>query len=63
MKSIVRLLRRLQFPQQVHDLRPCRDVEGGHGFVGDDEGRIGAYRSRDHRALALAAGHFMRIAA
>ena len=39
------------------------NVERGYRLVGDDECGIRADRSRDNRALPLAAGHFVRIAA
>ena len=53
----------MQLSHEVHDLRPRRDVERGHRLVGDDERGICADRTRDNGALALAARHFVRIAA
>ena len=53
---------RRQLLQNRDDLRLHRDVERGRRLVGDDQGRLGAERERDHDALAHAAGEFMRIA-
>ena len=52
----------LQTPQQVEDRRLRRHVEGGGGFVRDQEAWFGDECHRDHGALALAAGQLEGIA-
>src|SRR3981189_1517911 len=48
--------------EQIDDLSLHRHVEGGGGFVGDDDARLAAERQRQDDALAHAAGQFVRIA-
>ena len=62
MNSMPRPRARCRSRKQVDDLRPHRDVERGDRLVGDQEVGVGADGARDHRALALAAGEFVRIA-
>ena len=52
----------LQRAQQIEDLRLDGHVERRRRLVGDQEIRLVGERHGDHDALALAAGHFMRIA-
>lgn len=47
--------------EEVEDLRLDGDVEGGDGFVGNDEFGLGGKGPGDGDALALAAGEFMRV--
>ena len=47
--------------EEVEDLRLDGHVEGGDGFVGDDDLRLEGERAGDGDALALATGEFMRI--
>ena len=51
-----------QVGQEVDDLRPDRDVQGGDRLVADDQ--LGAQRQRPRHAdaLALAAREFVRVA-
>lgn len=49
--------------QQVEDLLLDGDVEGGGGFVGDDERRVADQRQGDEYALALSTGELVRVAA
>src|SRR5260370_3897661 len=51
----------LEFLQQEENLRADGNIEGGYGFVGDDELRLENESSGDADALALAAGEFVRI--
>ena len=53
----------LQILQQVDHLRLDRHVERGNRLVAHDELRLHRERARDHDALALAAGEFVRVAA
>ena len=53
----------LQIFQQVDHLRLDRHVERRHRLVADDELGLHRERARDHDALALAAGKFVRVAA
>ena len=53
---------RLQVGEQVQHLRLDRDVERGHGLVGDDQRRIEHQRARDRDPLPLAAREHVRIA-
>ena len=50
-------------PDEPEDLRLDGDVERGRRLVRDDDARLAGERERDHRALAHAAGEFMRILA
>ena len=50
----------LQLAEQVQDLRLDRDIEGGDGFVADDQFRLRRQRSRDADPLALAARELVR---
>ena len=50
-----------QLGEKVQDLRLDGDVEGGDGFVGDDDLRPEGEGAGDGDALALAAGEFMRV--
>ena len=45
----------LKVEHQIDDLRFHRDVERGHGLVGDDQLRPERERARNADALALAA--------
>jgi len=49
----------LQLLQQVDDLGLNRYIEGGDGFVADQEQRVGGQRAGDADALALAAGELV----
>ena len=51
----------LQFGKQLQDLRLDGHVERGGRLVGDQDVGIVGERHGDHDALALAAGHFVRI--
>ena len=51
---------RLEIQHQVEDLRLHRDVEGGHGLVGDHEARVQRERPRDADALALPSAEGVR---
>jgi len=53
----------LELLQEEKNLRTDGDIEGGDGFVGDDELGLENQGARDADALALAAGEFVRIAA
>src|SRR5699024_10161190 len=50
----------LQVGEEVEHLGPHRDVEGGGGFVGDDDVRLQGERPRDRDPLALPAGNLPR---
>ena len=50
----------LQALEQLQNLRLDGDIEGGCGFVGDQQGGFVGQRHGDHDALALAAGKFVR---
>ena len=50
----------LEVPQQVEDAEPDGDVEHRHGLVGQQDLRVGAERTGDGDALALAAGELVR---
>ena len=52
----------LQVGEQVDDLRPDRDVEGGDRLVGDDQLRPQRQRPGDPDPLPLAAGELVREA-
>jgi hypothetical protein len=47
--------------EEVEDLRLDGDIEGGDGFVGDDDLGLEGEGAGDGDALALAAGKFMRV--
>ena len=51
-----------QVEDEVEDLRLDRDVEGGHGLVGEDELRRHREGTGDADALALAATELVRVA-
>lgn len=51
----------LQLLQQLQDLRLNGHVEGGGGFVGDQQLGPGQHRHGDHHPLAFAAGELVRI--
>ena len=51
----------LKISDQVEDLRLDRHVQGGGGFVRDQHLGLAGQRHGDHRPLAHAAGHLMRI--
>ncbi|MNN95484.1 hypothetical protein D3C81_2142980 [compost metagenome] len=44
-----------QLFKQVQHLRLNRHIQGGHGFIADDHGRLERQRPRDADALALPA--------
>ncbi len=46
--------------EHLEDLGLHRDVEGGGGFVADDQVWIAGDRDGDHHALTLTAGEFVR---
>lgn len=48
-------------PQQVEDAGLHGDVERGRGLVGEECDRVTGQGHRDHRALELAAGQFVRV--
>ena len=52
----------LQVVEEVDDLGLDGDVEGGDGFVGDDQFRAQGQGAGDADALALAAGEFVGVA-
>src|ERR1044072_1077802 len=52
----------LQVAQQVEHLRADRHIERRDGLVAHDQLWVDGERARDHDALALAAGKFVRIA-
>ena len=52
----------LQVAQQIEDRGLHRDVERGHGLVGDQHARLDDQRAREADALSLAAGELVRIA-
>ena len=52
----------LEVLEQVDDLGLDRDVEGGDGFVGDDQLRAQRERPRDPDPLALTTGELVRVA-
>ena len=52
----------LKLLKQGENLRADRDVEGGDGFVGDDEFGAEDQRAGDADALALSAGELVRVA-
>ncbi len=62
MNSIAKPSDCCKIEQQVQYLRLDRDVEGGDGFVGDDEDRLDGQGTGDTDALTLAAGEFVRVA-
>ncbi len=51
----------LQFFQQLQDLRLNGDIQGGGGFVSDEERGFASEGHGDHDALAHAAGELMRV--
>ncbi len=51
----------LQFFQQRQDLALQGDIEGGGGFVGDQQGGVVGDGHADHHPLALATGKFVRV--
>ncbi len=51
----------LELAHEVQNLRLDRDVEGGRGLVGDQQGRAADQRHRQHGALPQAARQFERI--
>ena len=51
----------LQIGEQLEDLRLDRHVERGRRLVGDQHVGVVGERHGDHHALALAAGHLVRI--
>ena len=51
----------LQVADEIEHLALHRDVEGGDGFVGDDEFWFKGEGARDADALALSAGEFVRV--
>ena len=53
----------LQIDQQIEHLRLDRLIEGGNGFVENDQARRQSERAGDINPLLLSAGQFMRIAA
>ena len=53
----------LQVHEQVENLGLDGDVEGGDGFVGDDDAGVEHEGAGDGDALALAAGEHVRVAA
>ena len=53
----------LERPQQGDDMGLHGDVQRGRGFIEDDELRLESERPGDGHALALAAGHMVRVAA
>jgi hypothetical protein len=42
--------------EQAEDLQPDRDVQHGHGLVGEQDARVGGERAGEGDPLALAAG-------
>ena len=52
----------LDLPEQVQNLGADGDVQGGHGFVGDDEFGAQGQGAGDADALALAAGELVGVA-
>ena len=52
--------RSLQIGEQGEDLRLDGDVQGGGGFVGDQDVGLERQRHGDHHPLTLAAGQFVR---
>jgi hypothetical protein len=53
----------LEFEEEVQHLRLHRDIEGGNGFITDDEARFQGEGPGDADALALASGELEGIAA
>ena len=51
----------LQFAQEAEDFGLHGDVECRGGFVGDQKVGFASQRHGDHHALALAAGHLVRV--
>ena len=51
----------LQIGEELEDARLDGHVERGRRLVGDQHVRVVGERHRDHHALALAAGHLVRI--
>jgi len=51
----------LEVFQQIENLRLNGDIEGGGGFVGDEELGLGSQGHGDEDALLHAAGHFVGI--
>ena len=49
----------LQRAEEVEDVGLHRDVEGGGGLVGDDDGRVARERHGDHHALPHTAGELV----
>ncbi|MNX51580.1 hypothetical protein D3C86_822420 [compost metagenome] len=47
--------------QHPHDLRLRDHVQGGGGFVGEDQGRVATERHGDQDTLALPSRHLVRI--
>ena len=54
---------RLQFGEQLEDLRLDGDIERRRRLVGDDQSRVRHERHRDHGSLAHAARELVRIVA
>ena len=52
----------LQVGHEIQHLRLHRDIERGHGLVGDHQRRLQHQRARNRDALALPAGEHVRIA-
>jgi hypothetical protein len=52
-----------QVIDQVEDLGPHGDVEGAHGFVGDQDARVGGQCPGNGDPLALPPGKLVRVAA
>src|SRR6267142_49999 len=50
----------LQLGEQIHDLRAHAYVEGGDGFIGNDELRAQSEGAGDSDALALTSAEFVR---
>lgn len=52
----------LEVAEEIYDLGLDGDVEGGDGFIGDDEFGVGGEGAREADALTLSAGEFVRVA-
>ncbi|GAA4982808.1 hypothetical protein GCM10025734_04320 [Kitasatospora paranensis] len=52
----------LDLREEVEDLRLHGDVQGGGGFVGDEDVGLAHQRHGDHGALAHAAGELVGVA-
>ena len=51
----------LELEHEIQDLGLNRDVEGGGGFIGDEDRRIAGEGHRDHHPLAHPSGHLVGI--